>query len=222
MHQVGQKLPAADELARFKGNEGLERCPFVLLPCGRPGAGQVTVLRPDVALEIFFDHARKLVEAVHLSGGGIPLRLVVVHAVAKLLAQARLYFLESARPLCRLWIPCVSLAEVGPSVGGDSSQVETAEVEVAALHLVGVLQDATFDFQGRDAAASDVAGVAFLGCHCGHPVRTGHPAVALAKQADEKRPALLDFLEANVQDFQLALGLVSARDAHAPAQVNEV
>ena len=90
-----------------------------------------------------------------------------------------------------------------------------AEVEGRTVVHLGALEHAVEDFQLRDALARVVLHPAVLAQGLG---REGlrYPAVALAEDADEVGPAVVDFLEADLQ----RLALFSVLFGDAPAEVN--
>jgi len=89
------------------------------------------------------------------------------------------------------------------------------EIEKRMAEHLRVLEHAVEDLQFRDALARVVLNPAELLERIGRVARR-HPTVAVAQDADEERPALVDLLEAELEDL-VVLGLLAG---DAPTQVD--
>jgi hypothetical protein len=78
------------------------------------------------------------------------------------------------------------------------------EIKEASRLLLGSGQDPEINLEIGEAAAGEVAGEAFLDRRRSDAVRRQSPAVAIAEQSDEKRPAASNLAKAYLENQQLA------------------
>ncbi len=99
--------------------------------------------------------------------------------------------------------------------------VELPEVDPAARLLIGIAPQPELDLECRDALALEFSTELRLLDRRPRPVEWRHPAVAIADEHDQERPAALHVIEADLQ-HQFLLGVVVGEpprlDAHP--QVN--